>query len=92
MAENDPSLTELYLVNNNTDHESEFYSESSDGYSALGTAIANNTHLEDLIVILSDGQLSDGLVRLSDRLPLDVANRAFYDGLKHNSSIHGTTI
>ena len=77
VTQNDPSLTELSLVdNNNYDSDGKFVSDNSDDYSTLGAAIANNTHLEMLIVTLSDG------------LPLGVANIGFYDGLTRNSSIH----
>ena len=76
-TQNDPSLAYLVLriVNNNTGFGGKFYSDNSDDYSALGAAIANNTHLSALRVWLSDD------------LPLGVANRGFYDGLKSNSSI-----
>ena len=74
--QNDPSLTELSLINSIYVDEGEFYSYSSDDYSTLlGAAIANNTHLETLAVILSDD------------LPLGVVDRGFYEGLKSNSSI-----
>ena len=73
--QNDPSLTELRLVNGIYVDEDEFYSDISDDYSTLGAAIATNTHLVYLVV------------RLSDYLQLGVANREFYDGLKSNSSI-----
>ena len=56
--------------------DGKFYSDNSDDYSTLGAAIANNTHLERLEV------------QLSDDLPLGVADRGFYDGLKRNASIH----
>ena len=81
VAQNDSSLAELRLEdnnNNNYDYDVNyggFYSGNSDDYSTLGAAIANNTHLEELEVTLSDD------------LPLTVANREFYDGLKQNSSI-----
>ena len=78
VTQNDPSLTELSLVGYNTnfyDSDGKFYSDNRGDYSALGAAIANNTHLEKLEVILSDD------------LPLPVLNRGFYDGLKANSSI-----
>ena len=75
--QNDPSLTTLTLLdtNNYGVTDGDFYSDNSDDYSTLGVAIANNTHLVILMVILSDG------------LPLGVANREFYDGLKANSFI-----
>ena len=78
VTQNDPSLTTLILDNNNIygDDSFMFYSDNGDDYSALGAAIANNTHLAKLEFTLSDD------------LPLTVANRAFYDGLKSNSSIH----
>ena len=72
---NDPSLTILCLADNNAEYDGEFYSGSSGNYSALGAAIANNTHLEILEVRSSNG------------LTLTVTNREFYDGLKRNSSI-----
>ena len=77
VTQNNPSLTTLRLAGNNIYGAAygAFYSDNSDDYSTLGAAIANNTHLEDLIV------------RLSDDLPLGVANREFYYGLKNNSSI-----
>ena len=73
--QNDPSLTELRIVNGIYVDEGEFYSDDSDDYSTLGAATANNTHLAKLEVILSN------------RIPLGVADRGFYDGLKRNSSI-----
>ena len=75
VTQNDPSMTELRLADNNYNVAGNFYSDSSDDYSTLGAAFANNTHLEKLIV------------RLSDDLLLGVADREFYDGLKSNSSI-----
>ena len=77
VQQNDPSLTALRIVDdyNNFHTYGGFYSDNSDDYSTLGAAIANNTHLASLTVILSDS------------LPLGVANRGFYDGLKANSSI-----
>ena len=76
VTQNDPSLTGLTLYDYiDCDDDGEFYSENSDDYSTLGAAIANNTHLVRLAVILSDD------------LPLTVADRGFYDGLKRNSSI-----
>ena len=76
VTQDDPSLTELTLTNNNYVADGEFYSDNSDDYSALGAAIANNTYLKRLEV------------QLSDELPLTVADGGFYDGLKSNSSIH----
>ena len=73
VAQNDPSLTELTLSgnslydNDNFNNCGAFYSYSSDDYSTLGSAIANNTHLENLIVTLSE-----------DHLPI---GRGFYDDL-----------
>ena len=78
MTQNDPSLTnDLRLAGNASSgvYDGDFYSENNDDYSTLGAAIANNTHLTKLMVILSDG------------LPLGVTNRGFYNGLKSNSSI-----
>ena len=75
MTQDDPSLTELSLINSIYVDEGEFHSDNSDDYSTLGAAIANNTHLETLAVILSDD------------LPLGVVDRGFYEGLKSNSSI-----
>ena len=76
MTQNDPSLTTLRLLGNNYGYNGEFYSDNSDDYSTIGSAIANNTHLEELVVTLSN------------RLPLGVSYRGFYDGLKANSSIN----
>ena len=75
--QNDPALTELTLSGYNIYGVTcgEFYSDNSDDYSTLGAAIANNTRLDRLAVTLSDD------------LPLTVADREFYDGLKSNSSI-----
>jgi len=77
VAQNDPSLTELTLSGNSfyAVIGDEFYSDNSDDYSALGAAIANNIHLEKLIV------------KSSNNLPLTVADRGFYDDLKSNPSI-----
>ena len=78
VAQNDPSLTHLRLVNDSSNYGlayGKFNSDNSDDYSTLGAAIANNTHLTTFRVILSDS------------LPLGVSNREFYDGLKSNSSI-----
>ena len=78
VTQNDPSLTQLRLVNDDGyagTYDGEFYSDNSGDYSTLGVAIANNTHLEELEVTLSDD------------LPLGVANNGFYNGLKSNSSI-----
>ena len=74
--QNDPSVTELTLLDNDNYGvtDGEFYSNNSDDYSTLGAAISNNTHLVRLAIILSDD------------LPLGVANREFYDGFKNNSS------
>ena len=66
VQQNDPSLKTLSLADIN--NCGEFYSYSSDDYSTLGSAIANNTHLENLIVTLSE-----------DHLPI---GRGFYDDLK----------
>ena len=78
VAQDDPSLTELILSDNTIyDSDGKFYSYSSDDYSTLGSAIANNTHLENLAVTLSDD------------LPL---GRGFYDDLKCNTSIHELTL
>ena len=78
VTQNDPSLTELLLVGNSLydGDEDKFYSGSSDDYSTLGTAIANNTYLKTLEVMSYND------------LPLGIANRVFYDGLRRNSSIH----
>ena len=76
VTQDDPSLTQLRLVGYNIYGDDEFYSDNSDDYSTLGAAIANNTHLEKLVVILSDD------------VPLTAADRGFFNGLKSNSSIH----
>ena len=82
VTQNDPSLTHLRTNlslagdNNFGAFDGDFYSENSDDYSTLGAAIATNTQLKNLIVLLSDD------------LPLGVADREFYDGLKSNSSIN----
>ena len=55
-------------------YDHDFYSENSADYSTVGAAIANNTHLERLVVLLSN------------RLPR-LADRGFFNGLKANSSI-----
>ena len=78
VTQNDPSLTELLIFDSNNYHgvnDGEFYSDNSDDYSALGAAIAHNTHLASLAVILSN-----------DAVPLSLADR-FYDGIKQNSTI-----
>ena len=78
VTQNDPSLTELVIFDSDNNHgvaDGKFYSDIGDDYSTLGVAIANNTHLEELRVLLSDG------------LALDVTNREFYDGLHRNTSI-----
>ena len=76
VTQDDPSLTELILINNNSNHDGDFYADNSGDYSTLGAAIANNTQLEELEVTSSN------------RIPLGVADREFYDGLKSNSSIN----
>ena len=72
VQQNDPSLTALRIVDNynNFHTDGEFYSDIGDDYSTLGTAIANNTHLASLAIILSNG------------LPLGVADRGFLMVLK----------
>ena len=75
VTQDDPSLTELCLADNNYNVAGEFYSDNSDDYSTLGATIANNTCLEELEVMLSNW------------IPLGVADRGFYDGLQRNSSI-----
>ena len=54
-----------------------FNSSDSRDYSKLGAAIANNTHLTALSVMLS-----------SDSYGLIIADSGFYEGLKQNSSIN----
>ena len=78
VTQNDPSLTTLRMVNSNIygGDDGKFVSDNSDDYSTLGAAIANNTHLEEL------------LVELFDDLPLGVAVRGFFNGLENNSSIN----
>ena len=81
VAQNDPSLAELRLGDNNNNYDygvncCKCHSGNSGDYSTLGTAIANNTHLETLRVTLSDD------------LPLGVTDREFYDGIKSNTSIN----
>ena len=77
VMQNIPWLIGLTLIDDNDGDGDggEFYSDNSDDYSTLGTAIANNTHLDRLAVVLTNS------------LPLGVSNRGFYDGLKRNSSI-----
>ena len=77
VTQNDPSLTTLNLADNNYYGvaDGNFYPDNSDDYSTLGAAIANNTYVAKLEVILYDD------------IPLGVADREFYDGLKSNSSI-----
>ena len=78
VTQNDPSLKILTLFNYDRYDgvDGDFYSGNSDDYSTLGAAIANNTHLVRLKVILTN------------RLALGVTNREFIDGLQRNSSIH----
>ena len=80
VTQNDPSMTTLSLADTSLYYgdEGDFYSVFGDDYSALGAAVANNTHLTRLII----------QIRSSDYLPLGVADREFYDGLKSNSSIN----
>ena len=82
VTQNDPVKTALTLVgsNNYGFDDVVFHSDSSDDYSTLGAAIANNTHLTTLGVMLPDD------------LPLGVADREFYDGLKQNASIRELTM
>ena len=80
VTQDDPSLIKLNLVDNNNnniyeDADGRFYSDNSDDYSTLSVAIANNTHLKQIEV------------RLSDDVPLSVTDIVFYNGLKSNSSI-----
>ena len=53
-----------------------FRSEDSDDYDKLGTAIGNNTHLNKL-------EISN----LYHNVTLNTANKRFYEGIRHNSSI-----
>ena len=79
VTQNDTSLTyNLRLAG--TASSGAYDGDNSDDYSALGVAIANNTYLENLMAVLSND------------LPLGVADREFYDGLKRNSSIHQLTL
>ena len=61
--QNDPSLTTLRLVNNNNygGDDSEFYSDNSDDYSTLGSAIANNTISDGLALGVADREFYNGL-------------------------------
>ena len=81
IEQNDDQLTTLrigsalILNGRSLDNFGEFLSSDASDYSRLGTAIGNNTHLEELMVAL-DGAPT-----------LDIANNEFFDGLKRNSSI-----
>ena len=75
VTQNNPSFTALTLVDDNAEGDAVFYSDNSDNYSTLGEAIATNTHLEELTVLLTNS------------LPLGVADREFYNGLRSNASI-----
>ena len=74
---NHPCWADLTLVGSNNYGVAygDFYSDNSDDYSTLGAAIANNTHLFSLTI------------NLSNRIPLGVTNRGFFNGLTRNSSI-----
>ena len=56
VTQNDPYLTTLVIaqLNNIYVDEGQFHSDNSDDYSTLGSAIANNTHLETLEFKSSD--------------------------------------
>ena len=76
VEENDAELTKLRI---GIDYNIGFNSTDGDDYSRLGAAIAENTHLTSLVVVLRD------------TVALDVTNDRFYDGLKLNSSIQALT-
>ena len=75
VTQNDPSMKTLRLVGTASSrfYNGDFYSENSDNYSTFGAAIATNTQLHRLAVLLNDD--------------LRVTNRGFYNGFKANSSI-----
>ena len=84
IGQNDATLTCLqinhsFAYDNTQNGEFKFTSRDGNDFSQLGGAIRENTHLKKLDVLLSGSGL-------------DVTNRGFFDGLKHNSSITGLEI
>ena len=74
IEQNDAELIGLWI--GNPDYVGGFISSDAGDYTRLGAAIGNNTHLTKLRVFLDANQA------------LDIANNAFSDGLKRNSSIN----
>ena len=72
IARNDSSCTELWIGYQHT--FGSFTSSDNNDFSALGTAIGNNTHLTYLHIAPCPG--------------LDVTNGEFFDALRRNNSIH----
>ena len=85
VKQNDDILRKLqiggpfFLFYDNGDTGGIFNSSYGNDFSRLGTSIGENTHLQQLDIIL-------------DGSGLNVTERGFYDGLKRNSSIHNLTI
>ena len=75
VEDNDPTLTKLRIGGDYIDIDGGFFSSVGDDFSRLGDYIVENTHLTRLDISLN-------------LAALDVANSAFYDGLKQNKSIH----
>ena len=81
LEKNDSTLTKLQLGgrlrHDDITNWVMFNSRDSYNFNRLGAAIGENTHLTDLVVVLSIFTFA-----------LDVSVTGFFDGLKRNSSIH----
>ena len=77
---NDNTLTTLKIKNCNFDRNGRFNSSDGRDFSTLGSSIGENTHLTTLVITPNDENL------------FDVTNRGFFDGLKHNYSIHSLVL
>lgn len=77
---NDDTLTMLKIKNCNFDRNGRFNSSDGRDFSTLGSSIGENTHLTTLVITPNDKNL------------FDVTNRRFFDGLRHNYSIHSLVL
>ena len=76
VGQNDETLEELYIGSGTINGG--FDSSDGDDYTTLGRFVGENTHLKCL----------NFNFRYRRRIALGVADRGFFDGLKHNTSIH----